>query len=231
MSSETGIEEDMLKIMLKKLSPKIVYMDGWIGIKNFPKYQAENEKIKIGIINAIKEIPQEIKIKMDRVWIGYDRVSIAPELSKYKYKLKSKLKLKLSSPSFEGVKDVVNYFFELKGWANKEKSFYKENDVRYGHHARRAKELLELCEGNVSEAKECIRKMSEWASSKKLTWMIETIFKHWYDIDSLKPAEKKPHYDGCRIFQKVEGGKWYIVRAGEIKELGLWPKKEEIIWR
>ena len=136
-----------------------------------------------------------------------------------------------SSPEKSGVKDVVNYFFELKGWANKEKSFYKENDIRYAHHAKRAKELLELCEGDVYEAKECIRKMSEWASSKNLTWMIETVFKHWYDIDSLKPAEKKPYFENCRIFQKTQGGRWWIIRNGEIKELGILPRKDQIVYK
>ena len=126
--------------------------------------------------------------------------------------------------------EIVNYFFELKGWGNKEKDFYSENKIVYARYVRPAKELLELCEQNVSDAKECLNKVSIWAKSRDLDWSIETVFKKWYELDFLKPKEKKPHFDGCRIFQKTIGGKWWIVRNGEIKELGRPLKKEEILW-
>jgi hypothetical protein len=61
--------------------------------------------------------------------------------------------------------------------------------------------------------------------------MIETVFKHWYDLDFLKPKEKKPYYEGCRIFKKSVGGNWYIVRNGEVKELGINPIQEQILWK
>jgi hypothetical protein len=228
-----GASEDDLKVLMAKRFV-IPFENGVVVIKHWavnnlirkdwyqPTIYEEQRKLLMTKENGVyTEASKELvnnpltEVRLGKVRLGKVRLG----------------KVKQSSPSKEGVKDVVNYFFELKGWANKDKSFYKEKDVRYGHHAKRAKELMELCDGDVREAKECIRKMSEWASSKNLTWMIETVFKHWYDIDSLRPAEKKPYFDGCRIFQKTKGGKWWIVRNGEIKELGVWPRQEEIVYK
>lgn len=129
------------------------------------------------------------------------------------------------------IQKVVDYFFELKGWANKEKSFYASKSIVYGRFVKPAKDLLALCEGSVEESKFCLLKVSEWARSRDLEWGIETVFKKWYDIDALKPKEKKPYYDNCRIFQKVEGGRWYIVRPDGVKELGIIPDKKLVAYK
>lgn len=64
MSFETGIKEDELKTMLKTLKPKILYIDRWVCIKNFLKYQkTSSEKIQIGIRAELDKIPAEIKKK------------------------------------------------------------------------------------------------------------------------------------------------------------------------
>ena len=136
-------------------------------------------------------------------------------------------KVKLSKVAPTGVQNVVNHFFSLKNWDSS-----SEKKPVYARYVRPAKDLLDLCEGSVEEAKECLRKIAEWAKSRDLDWSIETVFKKWYELDFLKPKEKKPYYDSCRIFQKnPPEGKWYIIRNGEIKELGKWPKKEEITWK
>jgi len=126
------------------------------------------------------------------------------------------------------VQEVIQYFFSLKGWAYKGTDSEKKLFRRY---LRPAKDLLELCESDIPAAKECLDKISVWAKSRELDWSIETVFKKWYEIDLLKPKEKKPHWDGCRIFQKVAGGRWWIVRNGEILELGRGLKPEEISWK
>ncbi len=131
-----------------------------------------------------------------------------------------------------GVQELVNYFFELKGWGNKDKSFYEKNRIIYSRFVRPAKELLVLCEQNIPEAKECIRKVGDWAKSRDLDWGIETVFKKWYDLDLLKPKEKQPYYDGKRIFQKVPNGKWWCITGnGEIKELGVYPAEIQIDYK
>lgn len=126
------------------------------------------------------------------------------------------------------IQALVHSFYGLKGW--KYESTPAQQKL-FSRHTPSAKLLLELCDQDLEEAKRCLTKVAEWANSKELDWGIETVFKRWYDLDSLKLKEKKPYYDNCRIFQKTEGGRWYIIRGGEIKELGLWPKKEEIIYK
>ena len=61
VSFETGLEIDMLKKMLKRLIGKVVYIDGWICIKNFQKHQStESEKVKRVIEIEMSKIPDNI---------------------------------------------------------------------------------------------------------------------------------------------------------------------------
>ena len=138
----------------------------------------------------------------------------------------------LNDNNKNNINNVVNYFFSLKGWDNKDKDFYSKHNIVYSRYVRPAKQLLQLCDGSLDEAKFCLQKVADWANSRNLDWSIETVFKKWYDIDILTPKEKKPYFRGMRIFQKVEGGKWYVVgRDGNIRELGYVPSKNEIEWK
>lgn len=75
ISFETGIEIDMVKKMIARLSGKVFYIDGWIYIKNFIKHQSSDSKtVKIGINNAFEVIPENIRLKikeLDTLSIGY----------------------------------------------------------------------------------------------------------------------------------------------------------------
>ena len=129
----------------------------------------------------------------------------------------------------DGITKIIEEYYLLKEWKYENTPSQQKLWRRY---LRPAKELLELCEKNIDEAKYCLHKVAEWAKSKELEWSIETVFKKWYDIDVLKPKEKKPYFQGKRIFQKVPDGKWWCVsRDGEIRELGAWPKTEEITYK
>lgn len=113
------------------------------------------------------------------------------------------------------LQSVVNYFYELKNWDYKDKK-YKSIYSRY---TKPAKELLELCDGNIKEAQFCIKKVCDWANSRELDWGIETVFKKWYDIDKLLPQvkTKKAYYDGNRMFKN--GNQWNVIMPnGEIKK-------------
>jgi len=223
-----GAAEDDLRVLITKRFV-LPFDNGIIVIKH---WFIHNTILKDRYLPTMySEQKKLLKIKDNGAYTETEKPNVIKMITQVKLSKDKLSKDNESSPSFEGVRDLVNYFFELKGWANKEKSFYKEKDIRYAHHAKRAKELLDLCEGDVLEAKECMRKMSEWATSRELTWTVETIFKHWYDIDLLKPKEKKPYWDNCRIFQKSAGGRWWIIRNGEIKELGRELKQEEISWK
>ncbi len=56
--------------------------------------------------------------------------------------------------------------------------------------------------------------MADWAGSRDLDWGIETVFKKWYDLDHLRPKEKKPHYRGNRVF-KMNGKDYVLMPNGE----------------
>ena len=48
MAVETGLKEEEIQPILKKFEKdgKVIYLDGWVGIKNFIKHQdIQNEKI------------------------------------------------------------------------------------------------------------------------------------------------------------------------------------------
>ena len=60
MSFETGIERDELLRMVKRLEPKVHYIDGWVVLKNGIKNQNYmNSKIKAGILAALETVPSE----------------------------------------------------------------------------------------------------------------------------------------------------------------------------
>lgn len=65
---ETGMELDTLsRSMLRRLEPKIYYIDGWVCIANFEKHQRGrgNNKIAKGIKNAKSEVPSHIIDKLE----------------------------------------------------------------------------------------------------------------------------------------------------------------------
>lgn len=66
MARESGIDDDMLNRMIKKMSDKISYFNGWIYIKNFIKHQKTSGNVKLGIENGLKEIPKEIMSKFNK---------------------------------------------------------------------------------------------------------------------------------------------------------------------
>lgn len=103
------------------------------------------------------------------------------------------------------INNIVNYFFELKGWANKEKSFYKKNKIVYSRFTRPAKELLELCEGNQELAKKKLKFRKQWAEERGLEWGINTAIKRWFEKDKLKelsaPRYKKLTLVGDKLVE------------------------------
>jgi len=111
------------------------------------------------------------------------------------------------------VHSLVNYFFELKGWANKDKDFYKKKKIIYGRFTSSSKQLLYLCDDDLHEAKSCLNKIKGWADTRSLGWSIETVFKKWYELDLLKPKEKKPYWRGQRVFE-INGKKYVLTHNG-----------------
>lgn len=63
---ETGIHEtDLVNSILPRISSKIIYIDGWVCIKNFEKYHSsKSADTQKGIENAWKVVPEEIRSKI-----------------------------------------------------------------------------------------------------------------------------------------------------------------------
>jgi hypothetical protein len=55
---ETGLEERYLQGVLLRLEPKIRYIENYVIIKNFLKYQmTKSDDVKRGILNCLKQVP------------------------------------------------------------------------------------------------------------------------------------------------------------------------------
>jgi len=69
MAFETGIDEnDLKRSILPRLRPKVLYIDGWVFIKNFEKYHNNrSEQTQKGIANAWKSVPDKIRLKIKEI--------------------------------------------------------------------------------------------------------------------------------------------------------------------
>jgi hypothetical protein len=152
-----GASDDDIKVLITKRFV-LPFDNGVVVIKHW----AINNLIRKDIYNPTIYEEQKMLLKVKENGAYTESVNVALTESYHRLGKGSigKVRIVKSSPEKSGVKEVVNYFFELKGWANKDKSFYNEKDIRYAHHAKREKELLDLCEGNLEEAKECLLKVS-----------------------------------------------------------------------
>lgn len=100
MARETGIDDEMLQNIFKRLEGKIFYIDGWIFIKNFFKHQADNESVRKGIEISMKNVPAKILAKISDINTACDSMgtacdSLGTDCDIYKYKSKPKPKTKL----------------------------------------------------------------------------------------------------------------------------------------
>jgi hypothetical protein len=130
------------------------------------------------------------------------------------------------------IRQVVTYFFETKGVNLAQlKNDAKKRDIVYSRYTKPAKQLIELA-GSVENAKNAIKKVADWANSRKLDYAIETVFKKWLELDRLKPKEivKKPFYRNDSMIWSENRKKWFVITAaGEWLEYA--DKEEKIEWR
>ena len=78
MSNETGIEKEMLIMMLKNLIGKVYYVDGWVAIRNFEKHQSTtSDDTMKGIAREKANIPEKIWVKIEEAFCG----NVPPKVS------------------------------------------------------------------------------------------------------------------------------------------------------
>lgn len=126
---ETGLsEKDLVKTLLPKLEPKILYSDGWVYITNYEKYHLEGSPmIKIAVEKSKSSVPSKIMDIFKKKLEGIDT------LSPFTFTLTSTFTSKergknFTPPSFEEIskyclerKNGINAqqfidFYSAKGW-------------------------------------------------------------------------------------------------------------------
>lgn len=113
ISDETGIEKEMLSKMMKRLKGRIEYIDGWVAIKNFSKYQSDNESVRKGIENAKALIPSHILQRVDSLLESEDTVGTESDISELESELKLEPKLNTTKKVMkEGYSTEFDTFWE-----------------------------------------------------------------------------------------------------------------------
>lgn len=130
------------------------------------------------------------------------------------------------------IQQIIAHFFKSKGVSLGElKENARKKSIVYSRFTAPAKKLLELA-GSIEKAKEAIDKVALWANSRKLDYAIETIFKKWLELDTLKPKEivKKPFYDNHPMIWSDAKQRWFVIgRGGEWLEFA--GDEKDIEWR
>ena len=76
------------------------------------------------------------------------------------------------------VHEIVNVYYEMKGWYNKPKRFYKKKERSYAKLASEAKRLYEACEKNLDNTIWALDRMKYLAEKGNFEWSIITCLKH-----------------------------------------------------
>ncbi len=130
------------------------------------------------------------------------------------------------------IRQVITHFFQSKGLSLQDlKENAKKRKIIYSRFTKPAKQLLELA-GSIEKAKSAIDTVSQWASTRKLDYAIETVFKKWLELDRLKPKEivKKPFYKGDPMIWSETKKKWFVIsKYGEWLEFA--DKEDKIEWK
>lgn len=179
-----------------------------ILIVNFAKYQVREKE----------EVNTKVNSRVNRNETGLKQM-----LNKTK-EVSNKVSKEVINNTTLGtpIQNIVDYFFLLKKWDKLKKEDYAKRKIVYARYVKPAKELLELCDSDIEEAKLCLKRVADWANSRNLDWSIETVFKKWEDIDKLKAKEKQPTYQGQKM--KQQANRWYVLSPnGDWKEfMGKW---------
>jgi len=130
------------------------------------------------------------------------------------------------------IRQIITHFFQSKGLSLQElKENAKKRKIIYSRFTKPAKQLLDLA-GSIEKAKEAIDKVASWASTRKLDYSIETVFKKWLELDQLRPKEivKKPFYRGNPMIWSETKKKWFVIsKFGEWLEFA--DKESTIEWK
>ena len=219
--------------MINKRIAKILYeIGGLLEIKGTRfKPRAYNRAAQ-----AIENLEQDITLIYKEQGIkGLEKIpgigkSIATKIEEYIKKGKIKYFEELKKET--AIRQIVTYYFESKDLSLEElKKNAKKRKIVYSRYTKPAKQLLELS-GSIEKAKKAIDIVADWAKSRNLDYVIETVFKKWLELDRLKPKEivKKPFYYKDPMVWSETKKKWYVI-SPEGEWLEFAGEKQDIEWR
>jgi phage replication O-like protein O len=70
------------------------------------------------------------------------------------------------------VQEIVEFFKQLKGYKDPD-----WNGKHFSRHTAPAKELLRVCNGDIADAKACMKWVADICENKALQWTLETVYK------------------------------------------------------
>lgn len=185
---------------------------------------------------AIENLTEDVSLIYQKDGLkGLDKIpgvgkSIAKKIEEYLKKGKIKYYKELKEET--AVRQIITHYFQTKDVSLDElKRNAKKRKIVYSRYTKPAKQLLELA-GTIEKAKKAIDIVAEWAKTRNLDYVIETVFKKWLELDRLKPKEivKKPYYRGDSMVWSETHKKWYVISPeGEWLEFAA--KEDEIEWR
>lgn len=172
---DTGIDSDSVLTILKRFErdKKIFYIEEWMIICNFPKFQdIENSpKIKRGIEISLSKLPQKIRYTMDTLSIPYlyplnysntnsnTNSNNNSENSKNEFSRGSPLNDETYDPAFEEDESVVKKknpvkkYKELLFWAQRRRSEHESINFVFPSAPSQFKAMRLLKDAGVSMAK------------------------------------------------------------------------------
>ena len=85
--------------------------------------------------------------------------------------------LKKHKQAVNPIHEIVNTYYKMRGWADKEKSFYTK-EKSYGKLAVEAKDLYEVLNHNLDDCIWALDRMKYLAERGGFDWTISTCLKH-----------------------------------------------------
>ena len=114
MAFESGLDkEELVRSMLPKLHPKVIYQEGWVCIPNWIKYHTSESgtvspQQKKGYENSLRAVPDRIRgLFVDYIPYAYRMDTLSPSASAFTSTSASSLKGASNDALKESIKEIA----------------------------------------------------------------------------------------------------------------------------
>lgn len=160
LASAMNVQESKISDCLTEMSnlSLITLKSDEIYVPNMKKYTDNWSKRTTKKLQSNYRVTTE-QLPKDKNRIDKNRIEYIGDLKK--------------SPTHE----LTQFFFSLK-----DDEYVKAEKPKYGRHTKDAKELLDLCDGNLDTAKSRVEKLAEWADDRSFDWNLGTVIKKFLEV-------------------------------------------------